>query len=52
MFILLALVLIVAWFSGVTLLHLTSAAVHLFLILAFVSLALHFYRDRRVAGHH
>jgi hypothetical protein len=52
MFILLALVLVVVWFSGLALLHMTSAAVHLFLILAFVSLALHYFRGRRFVGHH
>jgi Family of unknown function (DUF5670) len=47
MFMLLALILAVAWIGGFTVLHVSSAAIHLLLIFAVVSVVLHFVRGRR-----
>jgi len=52
MFVLLALALAIAWLAGVTMLHITTAGVHLLLILALVSLVVHLFRARRATGFH
>jgi hypothetical protein len=48
MFMLLALILAIAWIGGFTVMHVSSAAIHLLLILAVVSVILHIVRGRRV----
>ena len=52
MFMLLAIIFALAWVAGFTVLHLTSAAIHVLIILAVASLFLHLFRSRRVAEHH
>jgi Family of unknown function (DUF5670) len=47
MFILLAIVLGLVWIFGFTVYHVASAGIHLLLILAVVSLVVHFVRGRR-----
>jgi hypothetical protein len=47
MFILLAIILGLAWIFGFTVYHVASAGIHLLLILAIVSLVMHFVRGRR-----
>jgi len=47
MFILLAIVLGLAWIFGFTVYHVASAGIHLLLILAAISVAVHFVRGRR-----
>jgi hypothetical protein len=49
MFILLAIILAIAWLGGFTVLHVSSMAIHLLLVFAVVSIILHFARGRRVA---
>jgi hypothetical protein len=44
MFLILAIVLAVAWVFGFTVFHVASAAIHLLVILALVSLVLHIVR--------
>jgi hypothetical protein len=44
MFLFLAIVLAVAWIFGFTVFHVASAAIHLLVILALVSLVLHIVR--------
>lgn len=48
MFILLAIILAIAWLGGFTVLHVSSMAIHLLLLFALVSLIMHFARSRRV----
>ncbi|HXI57858.1 MAG TPA: lmo0937 family membrane protein [Polyangia bacterium] len=47
MFLILALVLLVAWLGGFTVMHVSSAAIHLLIILAIISVVVHFVRGRR-----
>jgi hypothetical protein len=47
MFILFAILLAVAWVFGFTVYHVASGGIHLLLILAVVSLVVHFVRGRR-----
>jgi hypothetical protein len=47
MFILLAIILGLAWIFGFTVYHVASAGIHLLLILAVVSIVVHFVRGRR-----
>jgi hypothetical protein len=47
MFLLLGLVLLVAWVLGLTVFKVTAATIHLLLILAVVGLVAHFVRGRR-----
>ena len=44
----LAIILAVAWIAGFTVMHVSSAAIHLLIILAVVSAVVHFARRRRV----
>lgn len=44
----LAIILAVAWVAGFTVMHVSSAAIHLLIIIAVVSAVLHFVRGRRV----
>jgi hypothetical protein len=48
MFMLLALILAIAWIGGFTVMHVSSAAIHLLLIFAVISIVLHIVRGRRV----
>jgi hypothetical protein len=48
MFILLAILLAIAWLGGFTVMHVSSTLIHLLLILAVVSLIAHVARGRRV----
>jgi hypothetical protein len=41
--------LVFLWLLGFTVFHVASGLIHLLLILAFVSLVMHFVRGRRVA---
>jgi Family of unknown function (DUF5670) len=47
MFMLLALILAIAWIGGFTVMHVSSAAIHLLLIFAVVAVVMHFVRGRR-----
>jgi hypothetical protein len=47
MFLLLAIILAIAWIGGFTVMHVTSSAIHLLLLFAVVSIVLHFVRGRR-----
>jgi hypothetical protein len=44
MFLLLAIILAAAWIAGFTVMHVTSFAIHLLLILAIASVVLHLFR--------
>ncbi len=47
MFFIIALVLAIAWVAGFTVMHVSSAAIHLLIILAVLSVIVHFVRGRR-----
>ena len=47
MFVALALILALAWILGFTVLHVSSAAIHVLIVLAIVSVDLHLFRGRR-----
>lgn len=47
MFMLLAIILAIAWLGGFTVMHVTSAAIHLLLVFAVISIVLHIVRGRR-----
>jgi Family of unknown function (DUF5670) len=49
MLLLLAIILAIAWIGGFTVMHVSSAAIHLLLIFAVISLILHVVRGRRTA---
>jgi hypothetical protein len=49
MFIALAILLAIAWLMGFTVLHVTSAAIHVLIVLAIISVVLHLVRGRRAA---
>ncbi|MEO8132243.1 MAG: lmo0937 family membrane protein [Bryobacteraceae bacterium] len=42
-------ILLVAWLLGVTAFHVASGLIHLLLLLAIISLVMHFVRGQRVA---
>ena len=48
MFIILALILAIAWIGGFAFMHVSSMAIHLLLLLALVSVVAHVVRGRRV----
>ena len=48
MFIVLALILAIAWISGFAVMHVSSMAIHLLLLFALVSVVMHVVRGRRV----
>jgi hypothetical protein len=50
MFILLAILLSIAWLLGVTVFHAASGAIHVLVALAIVSVVLHFVRGARGGG--
>jgi hypothetical protein len=47
MFLILAIVLVVLWLGGFTLMHVSSLFIHLLLLFAVISLILHFVTGRR-----
>jgi len=47
MFIALAIILALAWIFGFTVLHVSSFAIHLLILLAVVSVVAHLFRGRR-----
>jgi Family of unknown function (DUF5670) len=47
MFLLLAVILLVAWIGGFTMMHVSSAAIHILIVLAIISAIMHFVRGRR-----
>jgi hypothetical protein len=47
MFLLIFFILLVLWLLGFTMFHVASALIHLLLIVAVISLILHFVRGRR-----
>jgi hypothetical protein len=47
MLLLLAIILAIAWVGGFAFMHVTSAAIHLLLILAVISIVVHIVRGRR-----
>jgi Family of unknown function (DUF5670) len=49
MFIALAILLALAWALGFTVFHVSSAAIHLLILLAIVSAVIHFVQRRRIA---
>ena len=49
-FMIVFLVLMIAWFSGWILFHVTSGLIHILLVVAVVSLILHFVRGRHGEG--
>jgi hypothetical protein len=46
MFLLFAIILFLAWIAGFTILHVTSASIHLLLLVALVSIVVHLVRSR------
>jgi uncharacterized membrane protein YtjA (UPF0391 family) len=46
-FTILFIILIIAWILGWGMLHVTSALIHILLVVALISLVLHFIRGRR-----
>lgn len=46
MFLVLAIILALAWLSGFTLFHVASAAIHILIVLALISLIFHFVQGR------
>ena len=47
MFLLLAIILGIVWIGGFAMFHVTSAAIHILLVLALVSVVMHFVRGKR-----
>jgi hypothetical protein len=47
MFLLLAIILAIAWIGGFAMFHVTSAAIHILLVLAIISIVMHFVRGTR-----
>jgi hypothetical protein len=47
MFIVLAIILALAWILGFTVMHVSSFAIHLLIVLAIVSVVVHLFRGRR-----
>jgi hypothetical protein len=48
MFLVIAIILAVAWLGGFTIMHVSSTAIHLLLVLAVIVAIMHFVRGRRV----
>jgi hypothetical protein len=48
MFIVLAIILVIAWLGGFAFMHVSSFAIHLLLLFAIVSVVMHLVRGRRV----
>jgi hypothetical protein len=48
MLLLLAIILGLAWIAGFGVFHVASAAIHILIVLAIISIVLHFVRGRRV----
>jgi hypothetical protein len=48
-FLILAIILVVLWLGGFTLMHVSSLLIHLLLLFAVISLILHFVRGSRSA---
>jgi uncharacterized protein DUF5670 len=51
MFVVLAVILAIAWIGGFAFLHVSAAAIHVLLFLAVLSVLVHVLRNRRVASH-
>jgi hypothetical protein len=49
MFVIIAVLLAIAWVMGFTVFHVTSAAIHLLILLAIISVVVHFVRGRSTA---
>jgi len=49
MFVIIAVLLAIAWVLGFTVFHVTSAAIHLLILLAIISVVVHFVRGRSTA---
>jgi hypothetical protein len=49
MFLILAVVLVVLWIGGFTVMHVTGFAIHLLLLFAIISVIMHFVSGRRSA---
>jgi hypothetical protein len=49
MFLILAVVLVVLWIGGFTVMHVSSFAIHLLLLFAIISVIMHFVTGRRSA---
>lgn len=49
MFLVLAILFAIAWIGGFTILHVSSAAIHLLLVVAIISAIFHFARGRSTA---
>ncbi|CAN5540079.1 hypothetical protein BH10ACI4_BH10ACI4_36970 [soil metagenome] len=47
MFLILALVLVILWIGGFTVMHVSSFAIHLLIIFAVISVIMHFVSGRR-----
>jgi hypothetical protein len=47
MFLLLAALLVIAWITGFTVMHVSSALIHVLIVLAVASVILHLVRGRR-----
>jgi hypothetical protein len=47
MFLILAIVLVVLWLGGFTVMHVSSGLIHLLLIFALISVVMHFVTGRR-----
>ena len=50
MFLTLFIILLVAWILGFTLFHVTNFLIHILLIVAIISLIMHFVRPRRTVA--
>ena len=51
MFLILAIIVGVAWLLGFVVFHVASSAIHLLLVLAIVGIIVHFVRGSRTGGH-
>ena len=47
MFLILAVILVIAWLGGFTLMHVSSGLIHLLLLFAIISVIMHFVTGRR-----
>jgi Family of unknown function (DUF5670) len=47
MLLILAAILAIAWIGGFAVMHVTSVAIHILLVLALISVVMHFVRGRR-----
>ena len=50
MFLILFVILLLAWIMGWGVFHVAGALIHLLLIVALISIVLHFFQGRRAAG--